>query len=792
MLTRRYHIYIICSLKLLGMFLFARGYFPRKQAVLSGYATTDYEDASRLFDKVVFTMIDALRSDFVFGLESNMHHLHEMINAGSAVPFTARASTPTVTLPRLKCLTTGSIPGFLDAILNIAESDSSSTLASQDSWIEQMKLDNRRINMFGDDTWLRLFPNAFHTSEGTSSFFVNDFTEVDNNVTRHLNHELTCACWDTLILHYLGLDHIGHLEGPNSPHMASKQEEMDGIVARIHTENQKADQATGTQTLQIVVGDHGMTNDGNHGGSTDAETHTALVLISDVFKGMPLHNTDKQNWPPEHKHEFRYYDQVLQSDIGPFLSIALGLPIPQNSLGLVPRTMLAAWNESDQRRVVAQNAKQLQRLIVAGNAGQQRISTQLACSNGDSGSGKCTLREVQYLATSSLTRESFIDESYSLMQAMQKSLLSASNDFGIRQMYSGITLLALATIYAILWQSDMLLLNISPVWLLPILHSMTAFATSFVEEEHAFWYYMTSIGLLMLAIRSSSSTKSGPAFQFIGLLCFRILRRYNQTGQKHAGAPDIAGLVAQTFGPSFSPYFYFLMMQQAFGQGVLEIRSFGVSNVVYLVTFGVVTRFKYALPGWNDQLFWGQLSWLMIGISFLAYTRTRNAYMMPMMLLYFQQTKSENHPIGVLFWFIHESLQKQQNVPWTIATLVALQQASFYALGNSNSLSGLDLSQAYNGVSGYNEVLVGVLLFISAFIGPLFWHFSLRNYCHGDETRKTFARKFMVTSSCLYSLALCVSCDSMKHHLFVFSVFSPKLLYAASWAVYNSLMVLIL
>jgi len=96
------------------------------------------------------------------------------------------ASAPTVTLPRLKALTTGTVPGFLDAILNIAESDQSATLANQDNWIAQLtrseslrktagrkveQNEKRNIGFFGDDTWIKLFPGLFFRSEGTSSFF---------------------------------------------------------------------------------------------------------------------------------------------------------------------------------------------------------------------------------------------------------------------------------------------------------------------------------------------------------------------------------------------------------------------------------------------------------------------------------------------------------------------------------------------------------------------------------------------------------------------------------------------
>jgi predicted AlkP superfamily pyrophosphatase or phosphodiesterase len=43
---------------------------------------------------------------------------------------------------------------------------------------------------------------------------MKDYTEVDNNVTRHVTKEMNRSDWDMMILHYLGVDHIGHLQGP--------------------------------------------------------------------------------------------------------------------------------------------------------------------------------------------------------------------------------------------------------------------------------------------------------------------------------------------------------------------------------------------------------------------------------------------------------------------------------------------------------------------------------------------------------------------------------------------------
>lgn len=90
------------------------------------------------------------------------------------MPFTANANAPTVTMPRIKAMTTGSVPSFLDVILNFAESDTASSMESQDTWLSQLKAKrDGRLVLYGDDTWLKLFPNMFSRADGTSSFFVS-------------------------------------------------------------------------------------------------------------------------------------------------------------------------------------------------------------------------------------------------------------------------------------------------------------------------------------------------------------------------------------------------------------------------------------------------------------------------------------------------------------------------------------------------------------------------------------------------------------------------------------------
>lgn len=47
--------------------------------------------------------------------------------------------------------------------------------------------------------------------------------------------ELDNPSWDVMILHYLGLDHIGHISGPNSHLVQPKLAEMDKVVHQIYT-----------------------------------------------------------------------------------------------------------------------------------------------------------------------------------------------------------------------------------------------------------------------------------------------------------------------------------------------------------------------------------------------------------------------------------------------------------------------------------------------------------------------------------------------------------------------------
>lgn len=110
-------------------------------------------------------------------------------------------------------------------------------------------------------------------------------------------------------------------------------------------------------------------------------------------------------------------------------------------------------------------------------------------------------------------------------------------------------------------------------------------------------------------------------------------------------------------------------------------------------------------------------------------------------------------------------------------------------MGGSNAISSIDLSNAYNGVSGYNVVMVGILTFISNWSGPLWWSSAV--------TLLLYRRKYRVARLDLFTrhLAWCtafvtthlffvmLACTILRSHLFVWTVFSPRYLYSIAWSV---------
>lgn len=302
--------------------------------------------SAKSIDKVVMIIIDALRFDFVIPVEDELYyhnHFPILYDYATKYPQNAflskfMADPPTTTLQRLKGLTTGSLPTFIDAGSNFA-----GTEIDEDNWISQLSEANKTITFMGDDTWDALFGNNFHTNMTWTydSLNVWDLHTVDNGVIEHIFPSLRdeYGQWDVAIGHLLGVDHAGHRYGPNHPLMKDKLQEMNQFVKNLT-------EAVDDHTLLIVMGDHGMDPKGDHGGDSKLELESTLWLYSKQKLFSRTDSTDISNYGEN-------YRTVSQIDLVPTVSLLLGLPIPYNNLGfpidevfMGPKNNLKAFSDA--------------------------------------------------------------------------------------------------------------------------------------------------------------------------------------------------------------------------------------------------------------------------------------------------------------------------------------------------------------------------------------------------------------------------------------------------------------
>ncbi|KAE9613326.1 putative Type I phosphodiesterase/nucleotide pyrophosphatase/phosphate transferase [Lupinus albus] len=628
-------------IQFIGLSIFVFGFFPVKPA-LSGYSGSEsfrsptcdnndiaihsdaslsphrlkllYQEVSEIppsYDRLIIMVIDGLPAEFVLGKNGQppgkafmeaMPYTQSLLAKGVAVGYHAIAAAPTVTMPRLKAMVSGAIGGFLDVAFNF-----NTQAYLDDNLLAQFFRSGRKMVMHGDDTWLKLFPGLFHRHDGVNSFFkrrerernrsvtatseVKDTVQVDQNVSRHLNGELSRDDWDFLILHYLGLDHVGHTGGRNSVLMASKLSEMDEVVKMIHMNTLQSPQNDQGQTLLVIVSDHGMTENGNHGGSSYEETDSLALFIS----------------PKNHAydHALSNHDTIFQVDIAPTLALLFGVPIPKNNVGVLISQMIDSMTDVQKLRALQLNSWQLFRLLQAQLPGLS--CRNFPCDAFVTNSGH-TISECKgsmeklfcclYLNAATahdawkakvVTRSNSTEGYNNIVAAYHEFLGKASEWLSHKATDKPINLLlfgvaALITSCLILlrlvfiihkdvsaggtqdldnymkpWKSDEVFILFGIMILVISMGS-----SSMIEEEHYIWHFLTSTISLLFLRKAMQSFECDKAHGFLSsikttnyisgcqmclvflILCAgRILRGWHQGGVNWTNLPDISKWLEQ-------------------------------------------------------------------------------------------------------------------------------------------------------------------------------------------------------------------------------------------------------
>ncbi|XP_038976418.1 GPI ethanolamine phosphate transferase 3-like isoform X1 [Phoenix dactylifera] len=318
-------------------------------------------------DRLVIIILDALRFDFLapssFFAEAKpwmdkLRVLQKLASGegSSARIFKAIADPPTTSLQRLKGLTTGGLPTFID----VGNSFGAPAIV-EDNLICQLNKNGKRVLMMGDDTWLQLFPGQFNKSYPYPSFDVKDLDTVDNGVMEHLLPSLYKDDWDVLIAHFLGVDHAGHIFGVDSTPMIQKLEQYNSILEKVVDvlKSQSGPGGPHENTFLVVMGDHGQTLNGDHGGGTPEEVETSLFAMS--LRSPPasiLSILDLNSCKLDLDGEKICIGTIQQLDFAATMAALLGIPTPFGSIGHVnPELYALSASTWDGQKMGTNNCK---------------------------------------------------------------------------------------------------------------------------------------------------------------------------------------------------------------------------------------------------------------------------------------------------------------------------------------------------------------------------------------------------------------------------------------------------
>ena len=375
---------------------------------------------------------------------------------------------------------------------------------------------------------------------------------MDNNVTRHIPDELNRDDWNTMVLHYLGVDHIGHKAGPRryrlkgtrviakltsrSPNMVPKQREMDGIVRQIYEAIETHDHLK--STLLVLCGDHGMNDAGNHGGSAPGETSPALVFVSSKLKAVAT----KLEVPAQFQDDFQYYATIEQSDIVPTMGSLLGFPVPRNNLGAFIPSFLPLWpnskcivvenipeanggTENDKVQILLRNARQILHIVTATFPSFETDGPSEECEESSSSieelacQWKTIIRSVPQVDKEdrddepwllAISQASFTSDSILIsnlqqwLRNAQELMSNTASNYDISKLITGQILAAVSLGLSITTAGSMITSSsrtVAPLLSIAFAYGIMMFASSYVEEEQHFWYWATTAWVMLLWIK---------------------------------------------------------------------------------------------------------------------------------------------------------------------------------------------------------------------------------------------------------------------------------------------------
>ncbi|KAK6726245.1 hypothetical protein RB195_004519 [Necator americanus] len=286
--------------------------------------TTQQAPAKRL---VVITA-DGLRLDAFSKNPDKSPFLHSIIRERKGMSGTSRTHVPTESRPGHVAI----FAGFTEDVSAVARGWKHNPVPF-DSVFNRSK----QAFMWGSPDIVKLFDSSpqvhlFMYDENDEDFASNDAYKLDDWVFDHVeaffdeaknNSELSqniSADRSVFFLHLLGLDTNGHGNKPYSKEYTDNIAVVDRGIERMHRvfEEFFNDQST----AWIFTADHGMTDWGSHGAGSDEEVLTPFVAWGAGIQKGGARST------------------IAQVDLTPLCASLIGIPVPVNSMGVLPLQIL--------------------------------------------------------------------------------------------------------------------------------------------------------------------------------------------------------------------------------------------------------------------------------------------------------------------------------------------------------------------------------------------------------------------------------------------------------------------
>ncbi|WHY88620.1 alkaline phosphatase family protein [Neobacillus novalis] len=232
-------------------------------------------------NKLIFIMLDGLRYDTAV---SQMGYMHHLIEQGKAARYKVKSELPSLSRPLYEVLLTGT-PVYQNGITT----NQTVRLSKEESLFHLTKK-NGLTNATASYYWVSELYNSAPFNPMTDRIQLNPNNTIERGIfywedhypDTHLfadaNYLLQTYEPDFLYVHSMNIDDDGHKFTADSKEYRNRAIAVDILLASVLPQWMDA----GYQIL--LTADHGMNDDGQHGGTTTADRDVPLFLISDQVK----------------------------------------------------------------------------------------------------------------------------------------------------------------------------------------------------------------------------------------------------------------------------------------------------------------------------------------------------------------------------------------------------------------------------------------------------------------------------------------------------------------------------